>query len=201
MSTFPQQSWERPVRDAILGGIFYDNTNSGANAIAAFSPVSLGTPTDVTNAIAAGVTNAVFGSLYVPCPVSGGFSTSPVAGVAMGSTYSGLAISVCTQGVFPVWANAAIAALSTVFPASNTTRTSAQTPFTNNDRVLLQVMKLPNGTSPVITYDIVLADDTAVPTSTTGNTVQYFPLGIALAAATTQYDLIPVLLQTSQFYA
>ena len=200
---FFQQAYERPIKDAIQGGIFYDNTNSGANAIAAFSPVSLGTPTDVTNAIAAGVTNGVFGSLWVPTPITSNLPTA-VNGICMESTYSGLAISVCFGGVFPVWANAAVAAGALVFAVSSTSRTSAQTPFTysqDNARVNLQVMKLPNGIQPTLTYDIVLVDDPAITGATSGATVPYYPLGIALAAATAQYDIIPVLIQNQVFWA
>lgn len=201
MATFFQQAIEAPVHDDIFGGIFYDNINGGANALCGFSPVSLGTPTDVTNAIAAGVTNAVFGSLFVPTPLTNGLPTSPIFGVAMESTYSGKSISVCTSGVFPVIADAAIAAGSLLFAVDALQRTNLQTPFTNVPRLLNQVLKLPNGSTPTLTYDIITVDDPVITGQTSAATVQYFPLGIAMAPATAQYDIIPCKLIPVQFWA
>lgn len=201
MATFFQQAFEAPVRDDVFGGIFYDNINGGANALCAFSPVSLGTPTDVTNAIAAGVTNAVFGSLFVPTPLASSLPTAQVFGIAMGSTYSGKSISVCTSGIFPVIADAAIAAGALIFPVDALQRTNLQTPFTNVPRILNQVLKLPNGTTPTLTYDLITVDDPVITGATTLTTVQYFPLGQAMAAATAQYDIIPCKINVSQFWA
>lgn len=201
MPTFFQQAFELPVKDDIYGGIFYDNVNSGANALSAFSPVSLGTPTDVTNAIAAGVTNAVFGSLFVPTPITSSNPTSAVFGVAMESTYSGKAISVCTSGIFPVIADAAITAGAIVTAVDSLQRTNLQTPFTNVPRLLNQVMKLPNGVTPTLTYDLVTVGPLVVTPATSGATAQYTQLGYALAPATAQYDIIPVKIIPIQFYA
>lgn len=201
MATFYQQAYEQPVRDAIRGGIFYDNVNSGLNALGAFSPVTLGSPTDVANAITAGVTNAVFGSLFVPAPITSSASTQPLMGVAMESTYSGKSISVCTAGVFPVLANGAMTAGALVFATASTTRTNQQTPFTNIQRMLNTVLALPNGITPTVTYDLVLCGTPAVSGTSSTSTVPYYPLGIALSAATAQYDLVPVQLSLGQFWA
>ena len=196
---FTQQVWEQPIKDAIVGGIYYDNLNSG-QPLAAFSSVSLGNATDVTNAIAAGIQGAALGNLYVPTPVSAGLPTRRIVGIAMGSTYSGKSISVVTKGIFPAICNEAVTADTRLFHVANVSRTNAQTPLTNLPRILLGVMSLPSGT-PTLTYNVGLVNDTAVVPQSTGTNVLYFPLGYALTTTSAQYDLVPVELQTAPFYA
>lgn len=199
---YTSQAWQQPVMDAVRGGVYYDNVNSGSNAVAAFTPMCLATPTEVASCQTAGTPNAQFGSTFVPAPITSSFSTRPVIGIAMESAYSGLSISVCAQGVFPAIADAAITAGNQVFPVHALTRTNQQTPFTNVARLLLQIMALPSGSTPTLTYNLVTVDDpTITPASGATANVLYYPIGIALAAATAQYDIIPVLLQTQQFWA
>ena len=198
---FTIQAWNQPIKDSIQGGVYYDNINTN-QPIAAFSPVSLGTATDVTNALAAGVPEAQLGKLFVPTPVSAGFPTRRIVGITMASTYSGLAISVINKGIFIGIANGAITADSLLFPTGNVTRTNAQTPLTNVPRMLLQVMTLPNGSTPTLSYNLGPVAATAItPTTGSGTNTLYYPLGYALTTTTAQYDLVVVQLECAPFYA
>jgi len=200
--SFTQQVWEQPILESVIGGVYYDNVGSGTYPIAAFSPVSLGNATDVTNAIANGCPNAVLGNLYVPTPVTSNFATRRIVGLCMASTYSGKAISVVTKGIFIAICNGAVTADTLLQAAALTTRTNLQTPFTNVDRMKLQVMTLPNGVTPALTYNIGLVAATAItPASGATANVLYYPLGYAVITTTAQYDLVPVELACTPFYA
>lgn len=200
--SFTRQVWDQPIKDSILGGYFYDNVNSGANPILAYSPVSLGNATDVTNALAAGVTEAALGNLYVPTPISSGLPTRRVVGIALGSTYSGKAISVLAKGIGIAICNAAVTADTLLFATVQTTLTNAQAPITALPRTILQVMKLPNGTTPTLTYNVgLVSSPTITPAAGATANVLYYPLGYALLTTANQYDLVPFELACTPFYA
>lgn len=179
------------VNGRIGSFVFYDATGNG-NPIAAYQCVSLADSTEVSAANTAGIRGEV-GDIVVPTPVSGGLATRRVIGVTVGSSWNGNEVSVCMDGSVHVMANAGVTFTPTaiVHPAASGTRTTAQTPFTNNfDMLLPQDPKFP------VTYNLSMIDDTALPAA--GQIV--WPLGYALEAATAQYDIIAVHLATAPFY-
>ncbi len=197
---FIRQAWEQPIAESVVGGIYYDNINSG-QPVSAFTALSLGNATDVTNAKAAGISSAALGSLFVPTPISNGYPTRRIVGLAMGSTYSGEAISVVNKGIFIAISGAAITADALLFPSSVASIANTAQPFTTVPRMLLQVMKLPNGT-PLLTYNVGLVEATAItPTTGAGTNVLYYPLGYAYTTTTALYDLVVVQLECAPFYA
>lgn len=171
--------------------VFWDATGNG-NPIAAYQCVALADTTEVAAANAAGV-RGEFGDIVVVCPVSSGLSTRRVVGVTLGSAWNGGELTVVLDGSAYVMANAAIAASPTgiVHPAAAGTRTTSQTPLTNNFDMLL-----PSDPKFPVTYNLGLIDDTALPAAGT----LVWPLGWPLEAATAQYDLIAVELATGPFY-
>jgi uncharacterized metal-binding protein len=172
-------------------GIFWDATGNG-NAIAGYQCVSLATSAEVTAALAAGVRNAKEGELYVATPVSAGFATRRVAGVTLHSARNGTDITFVTDGVADVMVNAAVAQDSIVVPAAAATRTNKQTPLT-----VLEELLIPVDPAFTVTYNLCMADDTAIPLSTDAANVIRFILGYALKAAVNQYEVIPVELDRS----
>ena len=172
-------------KSEVQGFSFYDST-AARNPLARYSCVSLATAAEVALANAQGIIGNV-GEIVVQTPVAAGLPTRRVIGVADGSTRNGLEVNVVTRGVAWVMAGAAIALDSVVFPALAETRTSLQTPFTDNEDMLIPTDPL----GPGLTYNLCLIDDTALPAA---NTV-HWPLGFALVAAVAKYDLIPVWIQ------
>lgn len=166
----------------VQGFAFYDST-ANRNPLARYSCVSLATAAEVALANAQGIVGNV-GEIVVQTPVSAGLPTRRVIGVADSSVRNGQEVLVTCAGVAFAMASAAIALDAPVFPALAETRTSAQTPFTDVEDMLIPTD--PNGAG--LTYNLALIDDTALPGA---NTVHY-PLGFALKAATAKYDIIPV---------
>lgn len=147
-----------------------------------YTVVALATAAEVATANAAGVQGNV-GELCVICPVAGGLPTREPLGVAQNSAKVGQEVRVTTAGVSYVMVGAAVAEQSVLFAAVSETRTSAQTPFVDNNQMLIPV-----DPASVPTYALVLADDTALPGA---NTIHY-PLGTALKPAVAKYNIIPV---------
>ena len=168
----------------VQGFRFWDSTGAG-NGIARYSAVSLASAAEVAAANAAGVSGNV-GEIVVQAPVAAGFTTRRVVGITNSSARNGQDIVVITGGVAWVQVSAAVALDSVLFGALAETRTSAQTPFVD-----VEDMRLANDPIVPITYNLVLADDTALPAA---NTLHY-PIGFALKAAVAKYDIIPVDLQ------
>lgn len=171
-------------KNQVQGFSFYDST-AAKNPLARYSCVSLATAAEVTLANAQGIVGNV-GEIVVMTPVTAGLPTRRVIGVADSSARNGNEVLVVTAGVAWVMANAAIALDAPIFPAAVATRTSAQSPFTD-----VEDMLIPTDPLTTLTYNLCLVDDTALPAA---NTVHY-PLGFALTAAVAQYDIIPVWIQ------
>lgn len=181
---------------------FWDTDGSGVNPIAMYQCVSLAEGAEITAANTAGVPGG-YGDIVVPTPTGslGGITTATrrIVGVTQASQWSGQLVTVAMAGSISwVQANAALGGSSANFMhcVSKTTRTSAQTPFTNNSEMLLPYD--PRGT---ITYNLAMIDDPAItPATGAGTNVQYFPLGWALDTATAQYDLVAVELFCGSIY-
>lgn len=171
-------------KNQVQGFAYYDSTGN-RNPIARYSCVSLATAAEVTAANAQGIVGNV-GEIVVQTPVAAGLPTRRVIGVVDGSARNGAEVLVVTGGVAWVMANAAIALDAVIFPAVQSTRTSAQTPFVD-----VEDMLLPVDPQFTLTYNLCLVDDTALPAA---NTIHY-PLGFALKAAVAQYDIIPCWIQ------
>lgn len=167
---------------------YFDIVGSGVNPIAPYQCVSLATTAQVATANAAGCPGGV-GDIVVPTPVTAGLATAKVVGVTQNATLSGELVNVVVSGTAFIMANAAITfgPSTLISPAIQATRTSAQTPFTNNFDMLIPV-----DPRIVFTYQLCMIDDTAItPSSGAANVAGYF-VGYALKAATAQYDIIPV---------
>ncbi len=180
----------------VRGFTFYDPANTGLNITGAVA-VSLATAAEVTAAQAAGI-QSVAGGLVVPTPISSGLPTRQIIGVVRGSQVNGRQVDVVVSGIVEVWANAAVVAGALVFPVAQETRTKSQTPFANDTAFEFQMPVAPDVPE---SYLLNLVDDTAIAPQSGSANVLYFPLGIALQAASAKYDLIPVLLQTGRIYA
>jgi len=178
-------------------GIFFDNHATGGQntkALLRYTPVSLATGQDLTDAATFGIRTDA--PIVVPTPVSGGIATREVIGIAMESARSGTEVLLATAGDVHVMVNAAVALNARVFAAATTTRTSAQTPLIN-----LFDANLPIDPSYTLTYLASLIDDVAVAPQTTSANVLFFPVGTALRVAASQYEVIPVRLNFTPFYA
>lgn len=175
--------------------VFWDSTGN-QNAIAPYQCVSLADSTEVAAALAAGVRDAVLGRVVVQTPVSGSQASRRIIGVTSVAARSGTEVSVTVEGVAEVMVNSAVAFDSRLTVAAASTRTNRQTPLTNLDEMLI-------AHDPLLTttYNLALADDTAITVATTGANALYNYLGFALQAATAQYDVIPVQLAAMPFYA
>ncbi len=172
--------------------VFWDTVGSGANPIAPFQCVSLADASEVSAAAAAGVREAVAGRLVVPTPVGTKLgvtmATRRIVGVTAGGAWNGDEVLVQSGGVAEVMVNAAVAVDAVLSAVARATRTTAQTPLTN-----LEEMLLPFDPRAALTYQLCLADDPA-PVFNSGASLNefWYPLGVAMAAATAQYDVIPV---------
>jgi hypothetical protein len=180
---------------------FYDSVGGGVNPIAAYQPVSLATAAEVATAIATGTIPGGLGvgDIVVPTPITSSLPTRRVVGVTDASAKNGQSVKVVTGGVAEVMVDGALtynAGDTFIFPTLRETRTSAQTPFTNNYEMLL-----PMDPSVALTYQLCLCNLTAITPATTGANAQYFPLGYALKGATAKYDIIPVELDLRIIYA
>lgn len=181
-----------------LSFIYWDTVGSGANPIAPFQLVCLADSSEVSAAASAGVRDAVEGRVIVPAPTGTvlgvTMNTRRILGVTLGSAWNGDEVTVVTDGVAEVMVNAAVACGALVFAVARATRTNKQTPFTNLFDGLLPVdPKL------TVTYQLALGDDPSPTWSSTGGNALVYPVGMAMRAATAQYDVIPVLLGTAPF--
>jgi hypothetical protein len=171
--------------------VYWDTVGSGANPIAPFQIVSLADASEVTAAQAAGVRDAVQGRLVVATPVGSllgsTIATRRIVGVTTSGCFSGDEVMVQFGGIADVMVNAAVACDAMVHAVARTTRTTAQTPFTS-----LGELMLPFDPRATLTYQLCMADDPALTFSSSGANVTFYPLGVACAAATAQYDIIPV---------
>jgi hypothetical protein len=182
------------------GFVYWDSPGAGANPIAPFQIVGLATAAEVTAAIAAGVTRAAIGQLVVPMPTAvilgATMSARRVIGVTANAAFSGDELLVITEGIAEVMVNAAVAADAMLFSTALATRTTVQTPLTS-----LLEMLLPFDPRATLTYNLAMADDPAlVPTTGAGTNTIFYPIGIAMAPATAQYDVIPVELMRGPLY-
>ncbi|GIV22141.1 MAG: hypothetical protein KatS3mg023_3892 [Armatimonadota bacterium] len=162
--------------------------DSGGNPLAPYSPVSL-----LTSGLPSGYN---VGEVVGLPSVASGRNTTYLVGVTLEWAYSGRQVPVQIDGIVFVIANAAVSASGIVFVAATGTRTADQAPFVNHPAIRPLVRP---GQS--VTMNVVLCDDVAITPQSGSANLLYYPLGIALAPATAQYDLFPVLLQTQPFYA
>lgn len=179
------------------GFVYWDSVGGGVNPISAFQCVSLATAAECATAAAAGVRDAVAGRLVIPTPVAAllgaTIASRPIVGVTLNSAFNGDEVSVVTDGVAEVMVNAAVTCDTMLHCVVNATRTSLQTPFVNLSEALI-----PFDPRASLTYQLAMADDPAL-TFSSGATanVLFYPLGLAMATATAQYDVIPVRLRTA----
>lgn len=173
------------TRGLVRNFVYHD---SGGNPIAPFTPVSL--------VLSNPPTGTAVGQVVGLPTVSSGRNTTLLIGVTLEWAYSGKQVAVQLSGIVPVIANAPVAAGGLLFVAATTTRTSDQAPFSN-----LSSIRPPFRVGQPVTLNVALVDDVAITAQSSGANVQYFPLGIALTAASAQYDLVDCLLMTQPFYA
>jgi hypothetical protein len=170
---------------AVRSFVYYD---ASGNPIAPYTPVSLltsGLPTGYSPGEVVGLPT-----------ISSGRNNTQLIGVTLEWAYNGKQVPVQLSGVTYAIANAQIAVNGIVFAAANATRTADQAPFVNLPMIRPLVRP---GQS--VTLNVSLVDDVAItPQSGSANLI-YYPLGIALSAASAQYDLIQILLMTQPFYA
>lgn len=160
--------------------------SSGGNPIAPYTPVSL-----LTSGLPSGYS---VGEVVTLPTVASGRNTTWLVGVTLEWAYSGKQVPVQLSGVVHVIANAAVNAGGLLFVAAVTTRTANQAPFSNLPAIRPLVRP-----EQSVTLNVALVDDVAITPASPG--VAYYPLGMALAAASAQYDLIPCLIKNQIFYA
>jgi hypothetical protein len=162
--------------------------DANGNPIAPYTPVSL-----LTSGLPSGYSP---GEVVGLPTISAGRNSTLLIGVTLEWAYNGRQVPVQLNGVAYAIANAAIAVNGIVFAAANATRTADQAPFANLPMIRPLVRP---GQS--VTLNVSLVDDvTITPQSGSANLI-YYPLGIALSAASAQYELIQILLMTEPFYA
>jgi hypothetical protein len=158
------------------------------NPIAPYTPVSLRT---------SGLPTGFSPGEVVSLPtISSGRNSTQLIGVTLEWAYNGQQVPVQLTGVTYAIANAAIVVTGIVFAAANATRTADQAPFVNLPMIRPLVRP---GQS--VTLNVSLVDDVSITPQSSNANVIYYPLGIALSAASAQYDLIQILLMTEPFYA
>jgi hypothetical protein len=158
------------------------------NPIAPYTPVSL-----LTSGLPSGYSP---GEVVGLPTISAGRNSTLLIGVTLEWAYNGRQVPVQLDGVAYAIANAAIAVNGIVFAAATATRTADQEPFVNLPMIRPLVRP---GQS--VTLNVSLVDDvTITPQSGSANLI-YYPLGIALSAASAQYELIQIRLMTQPFYA
>jgi hypothetical protein len=165
--------------------VYYD---PNGNPIAPYTPVAL-----LTSGLPAGYSP---GEVVGLPTISSGRNTVQLLGVTLEWAYNGKQVPVQLDGVAYAIANAAIAVNGIVFAAANAQRTADQAPFANLPMIRPLVRP---GQS--VTLNCSLVDDVAITAQSSGTNVIYYPLGIALSAASAQYELIQILLMTEPFYA
>jgi hypothetical protein len=178
------------------GFFFWDTDGSGTNPIARYQCVSLATAAEVADAIAAGNTpaNVGVGDVVVRTPLSGGVPQREVIGVTMASGWSlgqvsAEPINVQVDGIALVQFGGAVAFNpgTLISAGSSETRTSLQTPFTNNFDMLI-----PIDARVSLTYRLCLASALAITPASTGANAAYYPLGFMLDVASAKYDILRV---------
>lgn len=182
------------------GFVYWDSVNNGVNPIAPYQCVCLATAAEVTAAIAAGVQRAALGQLVVPAPTATilgiTMASRRIIGVTANAAFSGDEVLVVTEGIAEVMCNAPVACDAMVFSVAPAQRTTSQTPLSSVPELLL-----PFEPRATLTYNLAMVDDPAlVPTTGAGTNVIFYPVGMALAAATAQYDIIPVELMRGPLY-
>jgi hypothetical protein len=164
------------------GLIFWDTVGAGANPIAPYQIVSYANQTECDAAKAAGCPGE-YGDIVIVAPVTAGVATRRIAGVSLGATFSGGELTVVVGGVADVMASAAIATDGSnvwLHAALRETRTAIEMMINVDPRLTL-------------TYQLCMADDTAVVLTTgAGTNALVYPLGYGLKASTAKYDIIPV---------
>lgn len=182
------------------GFVYYDNIGAGAYPIAPFQCVCLATAAEVTAAIAAGVNRAALGQLVVPAPTGTilgiTMASRRIIGVTANAAFSGDEVLVVTEGIAEVMCNAAVACDAMVFSVAPVQRSTLQAPLTSTPELLL-----PFDPRATLSYNLAMVDDPAlVPTTGSGTNAIFYPVGVAMAAATAQYDIIPVELMRGPLY-
>lgn len=165
--------------------------------VAKYTPVSL----YVTDTTGASVMTPTVGTV-----LGATINSTRIIGVTLDYAENGYQVPVQMSGIVQVWANAAITVGATVYVVSPTNTTLA----TQSSSLLVAPYKFVGGLiAPKLEYDgapsqavcIACVDDAALTTTSTGVNVVLYPLGVALEAATQQYQLIKVLLANQGVYA
>lgn len=173
--------------------------DSGANGypVAKYTPVSL----YVSDTTGATVMTPTVGSV-----LGATINSTRIIGVTLDYAEDGYQVPVQMSGIVQVWANAAITVGATVYVVSTTNSTLTS----QSSSLLVAPFKYVGGLiAPKLEYDgapsqavcIACVDDATITASSTGANTRLYPLGIALEAATQQYQLIKVLLATQGVYA
>lgn len=170
---------------------FVDISGTTEYPIAAFQCVSLLTSAQITTFSGTQGTSV----RVSPTQSSPADRDQRVFGTTVASAKHNTQVSVQKSGYAQVMCGAAVAYASLLFNIAPTTGTSLVAPILN-----LPEAWLPGDPTVTQTYHLGMVDDTAVTPSTTGNTIIYSPVGYALTAGA-QYQIIPVELDLSQFYA
>lgn len=178
---------------------FYDNTGNSYK-IGPWQVVCFASSADVATANGLGIQGQV-GDIVVVPPITAAINTDKIAGITLGPADPRTGeVTIVVAGIAEVMCSAAIAwdkADTPLFCGLAETRTSLQTPITNNFEMLLPLdPRIP------ITYQMALATRTAIAPAAgaTANAI-YYPIGYPLMAASAKYDVIRVELALAPFYA
>ncbi|RYG34218.1 hypothetical protein EON81_16135 [bacterium] len=189
------------------GFYYWDADGSGANPITAYQIVSLATNTEVDAAKAAGqIPQGIsYGDVIVRTPTTAGVSTRRILGVTLGggwsignNTFKGDSIPVVIGGVAYVQFNAAVAFVpgQLVQAVATETRTNVQTPFVNNNDMLL-----PMDPRVVTTYRMCLAGALNIAPVNVLPVAPNYSLGYLLGQSDAKYDILPVEVNPQVTYA
>ena len=169
---------------------YYDTVNSGLNPVPPYQLIMPLTSAQLTS------TGGVEGEAVRAGETGGTDLLGRILGVSSMGSKSGTQLGVQVDGIAHVMMGAAVARGAWLFMAVAEQQSNTSAPLIN-----LFELNLPVEPGVGITYNLAMADDTAVTPATTGANALYCPIGISLEAGTAKYELIRVKLFNQPFYA
>lgn len=173
--------------------VYYDNVAAGTLACTAWGPVSLASAAEVATANTAHGTSFIWGDIVVPTPVQtvNGIVTGArqVVGVLAESNFSGKEVTCIVGGMSWVLVNAACTTGDgkLVHPAAITTRTDAQTPFTDAPE-----LKIAFDPRAALSYNVATGFCPTITPAVAFPLNTYNPIGWLREEGLAQYNIIAV---------
>jgi hypothetical protein len=187
-----------PSSNAFLDTVIYVDEVSGTGGAMCtpYSPFSFLTSSQLAAQTGGG---AIMGTAACVSPVPSGLITDRVAGISSGAVMPGQEVGLVKSGKTRVFVNSAVAYGAQLFVVATYTKATNVAPIVNLPEVQIP---FPAELASLINYCFAaVAAPAIVPNTTAGDAVRYFPVGWARVAATAQFQVIDIEIDTHSFFA